>query len=101
MDFTTALLPRWARPVAPGLLSAWQIMPGRLLTFLPHGPAPHLAVERGSAWVTQAGDPRDHLVCPGRPLSLAAHGQVVVQALGNESVAITVVDLIHPPRRVA
>ena len=103
MDLLTAFLPCWARPVAPAPVppTTWRIMPGGLLTLLPHGAAPHLTVERAAAWVTQAGDPCDHLVGPRRPLPLAAHGQVVVQALGDEAVAIRVTDLLHPPRRVA
>lgn len=42
-----------------------------------------LRVASGTAWVTQAGDHRDHVVRAGRALTVRAGGRVVVQALGG------------------
>ncbi len=47
-----------------------------------------LRVVSGTAWVTQAGDHRDHVVRAGRSLAVRAGALVVVQVLGGADVAL-------------
>lgn len=47
-----------------------------------------LRVIGGTAWVTQAGDHRDHVVRAGRALTVRAGARVVVQALGGAGVEL-------------
>ena len=38
--------------------------------------------ERGRAWLTQTGDPRDHILAPGSTHRLGTRGKVTVWAAG-------------------
>jgi len=60
---------------------------GRLLVRDPQRPE-LLTIHAGTAWVTQAGDHRDHVLRAGRSLSLHPGARVVVQVLGNEALAV-------------
>ncbi len=40
-----------------------------------------IEVECGSLWITQAGDPSDHMIGPSRCFSANGNGLIVVQAL--------------------
>lgn len=42
-----------------------------------------IAVVDGRAWITQAGDPRDHVVDSGGQWQPTGSGRVVIQALGG------------------
>lgn len=52
-----------------------------LVAALPAGGAPAVYVVAGTAWVTQEGDARDHIVAAGGSVALARHGRIVVQAI--------------------
>lgn len=47
-----------------------------------------LRIASGIAWVTQAGDHRDHVVRPGRSLTVRAGARVVVQVLAGSGVEL-------------
>ena len=47
-----------------------------------------VACEAGSVWVTQEGDPEDHVLAPGDRLHLVRRGLVAVQALRTSQVRV-------------
>ena len=47
-----------------------------------------LAAERGTLWVTEEGDARDHIIEPGETFVIAKAGRTVVQAMQSASISL-------------
>jgi hypothetical protein len=52
-----------------------------------HGPA--VACLEGAVWVTQAGDPRDHVLLAGEEFAVNRRGDVLVEAIRGARVRVT------------
>jgi hypothetical protein len=44
--------------------------------------------ERGVLWLTQSGDPVDHVLLPGQRYTLKRHGKVLIEALREASLRV-------------
>ena len=60
-----------------------QLTRGELLTLEPGRTGVRIRCRSGRLWVTQAGDPRDHLLGAGQELLLTRRGRVVITALAE------------------
>lgn len=47
-----------------------------------------LCCRNGEAWVTQEGDPKDHLITPGERVQIAKRRRVVIEARGEYCVVM-------------
>src|SRR5689334_6817424 len=52
----------------------------------------------GQVWITQAGSARDVVLEAGRSFATAGIGKVVVQAMTNANICVTLAGPIHPAR---
>ena len=52
-----------------------------------HGPA--VACLEGAVWITQAGDPRDHVLLAGEEFAVDRRGDVLVEAMREARVRVT------------
>ena len=52
-----------------------------------HGPA--VACLEGTVWITQAGDPRDHLLTAGEVFAVSRRGAVLVEAVRDARVQVS------------
>lgn len=85
--------PTTVRHRAAGRAMTWSIAPGHAMSATVAGPAPSVVAIDGTVWVTQAGDPRDHVLHPGERLALGGRGRVAIQALGERQTAVRTLDL--------
>jgi len=54
----------------------------RCFVKLDHPVGVEIRCRKGAAWVTQEGDPRDHVLAPGEAIRFARAGRVLVSAVG-------------------
>ena len=62
--------------------------PGQVVT-LDDAQGTRIVARSGTVWVTEEGDPRDHVVGPGDALIVAHSGRTVVQALQSAWISLT------------
>lgn len=82
MTSALTLLAAWFGRCQPAERRHLTLAPGATMALKPRCGA-RLVVAEGQAWITQAGDPRDHLPESGETVTLADRGLVVVQNLAD------------------
>ena len=53
-------------------------------------------VRRGSVWITEEGDPRDHFVGAGEQFRITRRGTALISALESSVLSFAVTDLVEP-----
>lgn len=73
---------------------------GHLLT-LPHASGCVIHCLTGCLWITETGDPGDHLLIAGQAYPVRGTGRLVIEALGNSCLRLTPITEPAPPRRLS
>ena len=61
--------------------------PGEVMT-LDDAEGTRIVAQRGTVWVTEEGDPADHIVRPGQSLVVKHSGRTLVQAMQCARIAL-------------
>ncbi len=63
------------------------------IVWRPRGPCMLVRCLQGTAWITMAGDRRDHVLRPGDRIVLYGRGLAALHAIGSTSVHCSVTDI--------
>ena len=66
------------------------------LVRIAEGPGMLVRVRRGSVWITEEGDPRDHFVGAGGQFRIRRRGTALISALESSVLSFAGTDLVEP-----